>query len=132
MAPVLLLAGVAGLGYYGYSKGWFSSLTGSTTTTTPPTGTTTPPNTNFNSLANIYARLVADITKNEAAKANAMMSLYQWNWYLARSWSGTPPDATAFADPNFDPAAPMSLNAYWSAANPWLAKNAGLSGVWSV
>lgn len=123
---MLVLLGGAALAYYYYSKGGFSSTPIPTTTgggTPPPT-----PPANFNSLASIATRIQADVAANHEPST---LSVYQWNFYLARQYSGPQPDATAWTanNPSFDPSNPITFNAYWSGAAPWLTANAGLKGL---
>ena len=137
MRPLLVIGAGGLLLWYLNSKGYLSSLFGSTTTipvTTPPatggTITTTPPTQapGFNSLASIYQRMVTD-----AQAPSSGLTAWQWSYSLSRVSSiTTPPDPTAlFAAAGIDPTLPMTASQYWSVMSPALTAQYGLSGLGS-
>ena len=128
MKPLLVIGAGGLLLWYLNSKGYLSSVFGSTsttttTTTTPPAGTTA---TNTNSLAAIFTRLQAD-AGSQAAQTG--LSAYGWNYSLARVTTITPPDPQSlWATAGLDPTQNMTANQYWAIMAPALTTQFGLSG----
>jgi hypothetical protein len=113
-----------GLGAYWVYESYFATPAAATPTTTTPT-TTTPTTTPdaFNSLAAIYARMVA------AAPSNALTP-DQWAVYLKSVSAVTPPDpASVFTFTDANPrTATMTAAQYWSVMEPYLVTQ-GMSGL---
>jgi hypothetical protein len=107
-----------------------SAATGSTATSTPAPGT--------NSLDSVYAALLAAATAAginvTAGTAGGGLAVGPDGWNSLLGSVYILPGGTALPDPSIvfagvDRSKPMTLAAYWSVMSPWLASNAGLSGL---
>lgn len=135
---VILIGGAA---YVAYEMGWLSFLgltptaavaapvtTALSTTQVPATGSTLAPVTGSNSLAGIYAKIVA-------AAGTGQMNVDQWNTYLATAGNLTPPDPMPIftaAISGFDRSQPLTLAQYWGIMAPALTTQLGLTGMGRV
>jgi hypothetical protein len=120
--------GLIGLVGYWVYENFFAT----TTTTTTGAATTPAVNTGFDSLANIYLRMIQDAVNNTPGTTQATITLTadQWNYYLARQSSVTPaaPAAVFGATYTANPDATMTAAQYWAVMDPYLVTQ-GMSGL---
>lgn len=138
LGPILLLGGAGVLAWYLFSN----SSTTAQASATPATGTgpTPPPPVPYNTPDQIYQRLVANLSANAPAfKANpssAMLTPYQFKYFLDQVTSVPsgldfsqmfPQQVKADGSPTSTPT--LTLGQFWTAMAPWLSKNVpGMSG----
>jgi hypothetical protein len=140
-SKLIMIVGGAAVAYYAYTQGWLSSLgiaapvaaaaTPATTTliAAPPAAPVNPnPITGSNTLAGIYARMIA-------AAGPGPYNADVWNTYLATAGSLTPPDPMPIftaAVPGFTRSQTLTAAQYWGVMAPALTAQQGLSGMGRV
>ncbi len=138
MRPLLIVGGGGLLLWYLNSKGYLNfGTTTAPATTGPATGSGTGAGTgtgsgggtsapNYNSLAAIYTRLVADA--GATAQTNGLTA-DGWNYSLARVVANVTPPDPAVLFPDQDRAMKITAATYWSAVSPYLHTTYNLSGL---
>lgn len=130
---LFLLLGVGLIGYYVYSKGYFSLGTatpaggsggGTTGGGTGSGGGTSAPG--YNSLASIAARIQADVAAHESSST---LSVYQWLFYWNRNTTLPAPDVSGQFPAGTDfTTATFTFPQFWSAVTT-VENAAGVTGL---